>query len=127
MRARGEHALDRGKFFGDEPGDLLQARTVDDEQQVVGAGHEVARFDLVETADAVREVVETTSALGGDLHLDDGAHGGGGGGLTGEIEHRTPAEEDFVFLQLFQVLVEFGLGQACNLRHLRRREMSAFD
>ena len=89
MRGRGEHALDGGEFFRDERRDLLQARAVDEHQQVVAAGHEVAGFHLVELADALGQAVEAAAALGRDAHLDDGAHCAGF--FVGKVQHRAKA------------------------------------
>ena len=45
----------------------------------------------------------------------------------GKIEHWTPAEEDFVLLQLFQMLINLGFRQPRDRRHLAGREAGAFD
>jgi hypothetical protein len=95
MRGRGEHALDGGKFFRDERRDLLQARAVDEHQQVVAAGHEVAGFHLVELADALGQAVEAAAAFGRDAHLDDGADDAGI--LVREVQHRAEAQQHAVF------------------------------
>ena len=75
------------------------------------AAAESVDLELVLLADASRSI-------------DDG---GRSGGLAREIEHRTPAEEDFIFFQLFQVLFDFGHGQTGDLRHLRGRKAAAFE
>ena len=46
---------------------------------------------------------------------------------SGKIEHRTPAEEDLVLLQLFQVLINLRFGQPADLRHLAGRKAAAVD
>ena len=66
---------------------LLQACAVDEHQQIVAAGHEVARFHLVEPADALGEAVEAAAAFGRDAHLDDGADDAGI--LVREVQHRA--------------------------------------
>jgi len=65
-------------------------------------------------------------ALRGDPHLDHRAHRGGCC-FMGKIEHRTPAEEDFILLQLIQVLIDLGIGQTRDLGDLRGRELAAFE
>jgi len=97
MRAGGKHALDGGEFFRDETRHFLQAGAHDENQQIVGARHEVAGLDLVETADPVGQAIESAPRSGVILHLDDGAHGRADGSLARQIEHWTPAEEDFSF------------------------------
>jgi len=67
-------------------------------EQIVAAGHEIARFNLVETADALGETVEAAAAFRRDAHLDDGAHRACI--LTGEIQHRAIAQQDALLAQI---------------------------
>src|SRR4051812_30286486 len=127
MRGSRKHAFDAGEFLRDERRHLLQRLPLHEDQQVVPAGHEITRLHFVEARDPFRETIEPASAFGGYFDLDHRAHGGGSGGLTREIEHRTPAEEDFIFLQLLQMLLNFGFGNPRDLRHLGGREARAFD
>jgi len=127
MRRRRQHAFDGRKSFRDEARDFLQRGAFDKNQKIITTRHQVAGLDLVEARDAFGQPVETATALGRDLHLDDRVNRGCCGGLAGEIEHRTPAEEDFIFLQLFQVLNDFGFGQTGDLRHLRSRQATTFE
>ena len=126
MGAGREHSLDGRELFGHERRHLLQAGPRHEDQQVVSARHEVAGLDLVESAQALGQAVEAAPALRGDLHLDHGAHGGDVR-QPGKVDHRAPAEEDPVLLQLLQALVNLRFGQARDLRQLRRCEVAAFD
>ncbi len=62
-RWRGD-ALKRGEFFRDERGDTLQTGAIDEDEEVVAAGHEITGFDLVKAADALGEAIEAAAALG---------------------------------------------------------------
>lgn len=124
MRGRGEHALDGGEFFRDERRDLLQARAVDEHQQVVAAGHEIAGFHLVELADALGQAVEPAAALGRDAHFDDGADDAGI--FMREIQHGAKAEQHAVLFEGFKLGVQFSFGQLKDLRELWRGEAIFF-
>ena len=44
------------------------------QQKIIGPAHEIDRFDLVETVDALGDGVKALVALRGDTHLDHGLH-----------------------------------------------------
>ena len=127
VRRRGENAFEGGKFFGNEGRDALQGSTPHDDQQIVTARYEHAGVHFIEPADPLSQTIEPTFPLRCDAHLNDRLDCGFGGGFPGKIEHWTPAEEDFIFFQLLQVLFHFGLRQTRDLRHLRGRETSTFE
>jgi histidinol-phosphate/aromatic aminotransferase/cobyric acid decarboxylase-like protein len=120
-----EEHLRRTKKITDEGRDFLQARPADEHEQIIAAGHEITGFDFVETADAVREAVESAAAFRRDADFDDGADDTGF--FIGQIEHGPPSEEDAVGAQLFQLAVDLGFGQVQDLRHLRRAQLAAFE
>ena len=127
MRRGREHALDRREFLRNKTGDLLQRSAFDEYQQIITARHQIAGLHFVEAREALRQPVEPAATLWRNFHFNHRANRSCCSGLAGEIEHRTPAEEDFILLQLFQVLFDFAHGEARDLRDLRRRETTAFE
>lgn len=105
----------------------MERRALYKNEQIVTARHEVTRLHLVEAREAFGEPVKPAAALRRDLYLNHRPHGGSRCRLVGKIEHRTPAEKDFILLQLLQVLFDFAHGQVRDLRDLRRREIAAFE
>ena len=97
----------------------MQRRSLDENKQIVAPRHQVTGLNFIEAADPICQMIEPTSTLRRDAHFDHSTHRCGGLTLTGKVEHRTPAEEDFIFFQLLQMLVNLGFGQTCHLRHLR--------
>jgi hypothetical protein len=124
MRGSGKHAFERRKFFGNERGDALQARAVDEHEQIVAAGDEMAGFDLVEAADAFGEAIEAAAAFRRDADFDDGAHATF---ILGKIQHGPPAEQDAMLFQFVQLAVDLGFGNVEHLRHLRGGQTAAFQ
>src|SRR5580658_2968 len=100
MGAGGKDALERRKLLGDEARDLLEARPVDEDEQVVGSRHEVAGLNLVKTAQPLGQAVEPPAPLGRHLDLDHGPYRGSR--LPREVEHRAPAKEYPILLQLLK-------------------------
>jgi|GEM_PF-2996434 len=74
---------------------------------------------LIKTTDAFREAAKSSLPFRRDSDLDQRFNQSVGAGFTREIEHRAPAEKDFILLQLLQVLLHFGFSQSSNLRQLR--------
>jgi len=82
---------------------------IDEHQQVVAAGHEVARFHLVELADALGQAVEAAAAPRGVMRTSmTGADQFGV--LQREIHHRPEAQQDAIFFEGVELAVQFGFG-----------------
>ncbi|MFM1943727.1 MAG: hypothetical protein RI897_2709 [Verrucomicrobiota bacterium] len=98
----GDDALDGGEFLGDEAGDLAEVFAFDDDEKVVGSGHEVAGDDLRVFGDAFGEAIEAASAFGGDFDLDDGAYEVDADFLF--IDDGAVAEDEAIGLELFNAV-----------------------
>ena len=125
MRCGGDDTFDGRKFFGHEPGNFLQAATADKYEQVVAAGHEIAGLNFFEATDAFGQSVESAAAFGSDAHFDDGADGSRI--FIGEIQHRAPAEQNTILLELLQLPGHLVFSQMQHLSHLRRAQAAAFE
>lgn len=125
MRCRRKHAFDGRKFFRNESRHFLQARAVDDDHQIVAAGHEPARFHFIEARDAFGQAIEAAAALGREAHFDDGAHDAGI--FLREIQHWTNAQQHAAFFQRVEFAIDIGLGHLEHLRDLRRVQAATFE
>ena len=125
MGGGGEDAFDGGQFFGHERRNFLQAGAVDDEHEIVAAGHEVGGFDFFEAGEALGEAIETAAAFGCEADFDDGADDAGI--LLGQVEHGANAEQDAFLFQGIELTIDIGYGQLEHLRHLRGVQAAAFE
>lgn len=103
----GDDALDGGEFFGDEAGDLAEVFAFDDDEEVVGSGHEVAGYDFSMFGDAFGEAIEAAASFRGDFHLDDGADEVDADFLF--IDDGPVAEDEAIGLEFFNA-VEHLIG-----------------
>ena len=71
MRRGRKNAIQRRKVLRDELRDILQAVTLDEDQEVVRAAHEKARLDLLELGNPLSDPAESGIALRRYLELDD--------------------------------------------------------
>ena len=67
---RRKNTLDGGQLLGDERGYVAQVAALHLDEQIIAAGHQVTGPHLFVAGNPLGELVETTTALRGDLYLD---------------------------------------------------------
>ncbi len=84
-------------------------------------------MDLIKAAYTFGQTIKTAISLRCDPNFNERFYRCFCCRLAREIKHGTPAEEDFILIQLIHVLFDIGFRQSRDLRHLRSREASAFE
>ena len=109
MGGGGEDAFEGRKPLADERRHFAQGAALHEQQQVVGAAHQVGRAHFGEAADALGDGVEAALALRGHLDLDDG------GDLVQVelvlVQDGLVAADDAVLFVIGDALVDLGAGR----------------
>lgn len=124
VRGGGDDPRDGGEFFCDEAGDLAEVLALDDDEEVVGAGHEVAGDDLGVFGDAFRKAIEAAASFGSDFYLDDGADEIDSDFLF--IDDGPVAEDEAIGLELFDAVEDLIGGEVEHFGELLGFERGVF-
>jgi hypothetical protein len=117
-------ASEGGEFFGDELGDFTEITALDENEEVVAAGHEEKGSDFVELGDTAGDAIEAAFAFGLDLDFDDGFDEVSVDFVV--VDDRLVAEDDFVVLVLLDAARDLVGGEVEHLGQIGGRSQRVF-
>ncbi len=119
MAARLRDAVNRREARRDEVRDFLQRLALDDDEKIEAAAHEVDCAHFVKAVDALGDGVETDLSLRHEVDLDDGRDRVVAKFLP--VDQRVVGQDDFVFFEAPDVLLDLVFALAEHRRNLADR------